>query len=141
MATQKRQKRSFSGLSYRAIQRSNTTRKSQLPQEQQTWLKENSYKNVGWDNVIKLYQKIEQLIAPSEADEPSLEDLFLQADRIGQKYQTDAEIAAFNQQLSAEVNAISDMVDQQFPEVELEVVDYSTNRSAPKKKPGLRRRR
>ncbi|NEP63848.1 MAG: hypothetical protein F6K31_44315 [Symploca sp. SIO2G7] len=126
MASRKRQSRTFSGMSYREVQRSNLTRRSRLPKTDQIWLKANGYKNVGWDNVTRLYQKINELLAQPDADdEPTLEQLFLEADRIGQKYQTPEEIEAFNQQMNTEVSAISDLIDQQFPETEVEVIDYS----------------
>lgn len=126
MANQKHQSRAFSGMGYREVQRSNSIRRSKLPKTDRIWLKENGYKNVGWDNVIQLYQKINQLLA-DEDDEPTLEELFLEADRIGKKYQTREEIEAFNQEMTAEVSAISDLVDRQFPESEVERVDYSQN--------------
>ena len=131
MASRKHQSRTFSGMGYHEAQRSNSIRRSKLPKTNQIWLKENGYKNVGWDDVIRLYQKINELLAQPDADdEPTLEELFLDADRIGQKYQTREEIEVFNQQLAAEVSAISDLIDQQFPETEVEVIDYSqTTRS------------
>lgn len=126
MASPKKQSRTFSGMSYREVQRSNSICRSKLPKNHQIWLKENGYKNVGWDNVIQLYQKINELLnQPDADDEPTLEELFLEADRIGKKYQTPEETEAFNQEMAAEVNAVSDLVDQQFPETEVEVIDYS----------------
>jgi len=124
MASRSRQHRTFSGMSYREVQRSNSTRRKQLPKSEQNWLKANGYKNVGWDNVIQLYQKINDFLAQPDEDEPTLEGLFLQADRIGEKYQTHEEIESFKQQLTNEVSAISDKVDQQFPETNGEVIDF-----------------
>jgi hypothetical protein len=134
MASRQHQSRTFSGMGYPEVQRSNSIRRSKLQKTHQIWLKENGYKNVGWDNVIQLYQKINELLAQPDADdEPTLEELFLEADRIGQKYQTREEIEAFNQEMAAEVSAISDLIDQQFPETEVEVIDYSqTSRSQAK---------
>lgn len=111
-------------MGYREVQRSNSIRRSKLPKPDRVWLKEKGYKNVGWDNVIRLYQKINELLADKD-DEPSLEELFLEADRIGQKYQTREEIEAFNREMTAEASAISDLVDQQFPDTEVEAIDYS----------------
>lgn len=125
MASKKSKKRLFSGMSYRDVQRSNSNRRSKLPKKDQSWLKENRYKNVGWDNVIKLYQKINDLLLQPDPDEDTLEELFLKADRIGNKYQTPAEIREFNQKLSVAVNEVADEIDRQFPETEMEVVDYS----------------
>ena len=112
-------------MSYRDVQRSNSTRRDKLPKQEQTWLKENGYRNVGWDHVIKLYQKINNLIAQSQSEESTLEELFLEADRIGSKYQTKEEREAFEQQLSAEVGEISTLIDKQFPDPEFEFTDYS----------------
>ena len=112
-------------MGYRDVQRSNSNRRSKLPKKEQSWLKENGYKNVGWDNVIKLYQKINELLLQPDPNEDTLEELFLKADRIGNKYQTPEEIKEFNQKLTAEVNKIADEIDRQFPESEMEFVDYS----------------
>lgn len=118
-------KRLFSGMGYREVQRANGDRRSQLPQKSQVWLKQNGYRNVGWDNVIRLYQKINDL---ADDQEDSLEDLFLKADQIGEKYQTAEERAQFNQQLSDVVGKIDALVDEQFPEEEAEVIDFSRRR-------------
>lgn len=139
MASTQQNKRRFSGMSYREVQRSNSSRRSKLPKSEQTWLKENGYRNVGWDHVIPLYQKINDLLASPSADEPSLEELFITADRIGNKYQSAAEIQAFNTALRTEVEAIADIVDQQFPDDEFEHIDYSQSVSAPKKRTGKKR--
>jgi hypothetical protein len=120
----KQGKRLFGGMSYRDVQRSNSDRKSKLPKQQQNWLKQNGYRNVGWDNIIQLYQKINELLSEPDSDEPTLEDLFLKADQIGNKYQTPEEIEAFQQQLSKEVEAIADTIDRQFPDTEVEFIDY-----------------
>ena len=125
MASTKSKKRLFSGMGYRDVQRSNSSRRSQLPRKEQVGLKENGYKNVGWDNVIRLYQKINEILLQPDPNEETLEELFLQADRIGNKYQTPAEIKDFNQKLSVAVNDVADEIDRQFPETEMEFVDYS----------------
>ena len=125
MASKKGRKRLFSGMGYRDVQRSNSNRRSKLPKKEQSWLKENGYKNVGWDSVIRLYQKINDLLLQPDPNEDTLEELFLKADRIGNKYQTPAEIREFNQKLSVAVNEVADEIDRQFPESEMEVVDYS----------------
>lgn len=132
MASKKAKKRLFSGMGYREVQRSNSNRRSKLPKKDQSWLKERGYKNVGWDNVIKLYQRINDLLLQPDANEDTLEELFLKVDRIGNKYQTPEEIKEFNQKLSAEVNEIANVIDQQFPETEGEFVDYSTEKNKQK---------
>ncbi|MBE9076947.1 hypothetical protein IQ241_06495 [Romeria aff. gracilis LEGE 07310] len=135
MVSQRNKKRLFSGMGYREVQRSNSNRRSKLPKKEQEWLKESGYRNVGWDNVIELYQKINDLLSSSNSDEPSLEDLFLQADRIGNKYQTSEEIDAFNRSLRSEVEEISNQIDKQFPDSdsEYEFVDYSKQPRKPVK--------
>lgn len=125
MANQKRQKRTFNGMSYGEVQRLNSDNRRKLNREDQAWLKTNGYRNVGWEQVIRLYQKLEELLEPSQFDDMSLEELFLEADRIGNKYLTSEEIQTFNQQLSQEVNEIAELVDQQFPDTEMEVIDFS----------------
>lgn len=136
MARKRSQKRNFNGMSYVEVQRINSEKRNQLKKEEQKWLKENGFKNVGWDNVITLYQKIEELLDKSRFEDMSLEDLFLEADRVGNKYLTPEEINEFNQQLAKEVAEIGDLIDQQFPDTEIEVVDYSSKTS---KKPQKRR--
>ena len=125
MVKKRRQSRKFSGIGYREVQKSNSIRRSQLPKNKQIWLKENGYKNIGWDYVIRLYQKINDLLIESNSDEPTLEELFLNADHIGKKYQTNEEIKTFNQQMTTIVNEISTIIDQQFPENEIQVIDFS----------------
>lgn len=61
MANQKSPKRTFKEMSYREVQRTNSENRSKLKKESQQWLKDNGYKNLGWDKVIDLYQKIEEL--------------------------------------------------------------------------------
>ncbi|MEL6229448.1 MAG: hypothetical protein AAFR24_06005 [Cyanobacteria bacterium J06627_3] len=138
MASKKSKKRLFSGMGYREVQRSNSNRRNQLPEKEQIWLKAQGYKNVSWDNVIKLYQKINALLLQPDSNEESLEELFLKADRIGNKYQTPAEIREFNQKLSVAVNDVADEIDRQFPETEMEIVDYS---KTPKGQSSIKRKR
>jgi hypothetical protein len=134
MASKNSQKRNFNGMSYGEVQRTNSENRRQLKQEDQKWLKENGYKNVGWNNVIHLYKKIEELLDRSPYEDMGLEELFLEADRIGNKYLTPAEIETFNQQLSQEVAEIGELIDQQFPDTEIEVIDYSRATQKPQKK-------
>lgn len=120
-------KRNFQGMSYGEVQRTNSQNRIKLDKKNQKWLKSNGYKNIGWQNVINLYQKLGELLDDSLFADMSLEELFLEADCIGNKYQTPQEKAEFNQQLSQEVAAISELIDQQFPDTEMEVIDYSKN--------------
>ncbi|MEM1255170.1 MAG: hypothetical protein AAGI69_22260 [Cyanobacteria bacterium P01_H01_bin.21] len=139
MASKKNKKRLFSSMGYREVQRSNSNRRNQLPKKEQAWLKENGYKNVGWENIINLYQKINELLLQPDPNEDTLEELFLKADRIGNKYQTPAEIREFNQKLSVAVNEVADEIDRQFPESEIEVVDYSQTQT--KRQSSVKRKR
>ena len=140
MARRNSKRRLFSDMSYRDVQRSNTNRKKNLSTSDQAWLKANGYKNVGWDHVIKLYQKINDILASADQDDLTLEELFLQADRIGEKYQTLEERAAFDHALRVEVESIANLIEQQFPDTELEAVDYS-KKSSPTAKQKIRKNR
>ncbi len=130
----KSQKR-FKGMSYGKVQQSNSNARSQLKQKDRQWLKDNGYRNVGWENVIALYQKIEELLEKYPLEDMSLEELFLEAERIGSKYQTPAEIEEFNQQFSKEVAEIGELIDRQFPDTEVEMIDFGqTTAKKPQKK-------
>lgn len=121
--------RQFQGMGYRELQRLNSERRGKLPPGDRARLKQNGYKNVGWNQVIRLHLKIDELLG-SDNDEDSLEDLFLKADRIGNQYQTSEEIETFQQQLAHEAQAVSDLVDEQFPvPSKVEFVDFSQPRS------------
>jgi len=124
------QARTFEGMSYREVQRSNSKNRDKLQKADRQWLKENGYKNVGWESVIRLYQKIQAFL---DQEDSTLEDLFLEADRIGNKYLTPEEIAAFNQQLSEIVSEISEEIDRQFPDTEVESIDFSKSTKSRRK--------
>lgn len=131
----------FNGLSYRAMQQLNNKQRCLLSRDNQQWLKANGYKNLGWSNIIRLYQKISEFQDQKPPDDPTLEELFLQADRIGNKYLSDAEIAAFNQKLAQEVNEVSELIDQQFPDTEIEIIDFSHASSKSQKLKSQKKRR
>jgi 23S rRNA maturation mini-RNase III len=57
----------------------------------------------------------------------TLEELFLEADHIGNKYLTEDEIQDFQQKLAKEVNEIAEEIDRQFPQTEMEIIDFSQN--------------
>ncbi len=118
MTNKKSKKRKFKGMSYYEVQRANSEHRNKLHKEEQKWLKNNGYKNVGWDNVIKLYEFLKII-------DNSLEELFLEADRIGNKYLTNQEIEKFNHSLSKELNEIAEEFDKQFPDTEIEIIDFS----------------
>lgn len=134
MRDQKRPAKKFKNLRYREVQRVNSENRRRLKLDDQKWLKENGYKNFGWDNVIRLYQKIEEFLEQYPIEELTLEELFLEADHIGNKYLTPLETEEFNQKLAQTANEISELIDQQFPDTEIEVLDFSSpTRSSPKK--------
>ncbi|MCC5603023.1 hypothetical protein [Nostoc favosum] len=136
MAYQKDKKRNFRGMSYRVVQLANSKNRSKLHKEDQVWLKENFYKNIGWDNVINLSQKIEEFIGNYQFEELTLEELFIEADRIGNRYLTNQEINDYNQSLSKKVNEVAEEIDKQFPETAIEFIDFSQNTNIKyKKKP------
>jgi hypothetical protein len=118
--------RTYKTLTYKQLQANNKETRSHLKPDDRKWLKTNGYKNLGWDNAIALYEKITDIQSQYDLEDDSLEDLFLQADRIGNKYQTPDEIAAFQAELATEVNAIADLIEEQFPDTEPEIIDYGT---------------
>lgn len=125
MNNQKGKKRSFRGMSYRVVQLANSKNRTKLHKKEQIWLKEEFYKNIGWENVTNLYQKIEEFINNYQLEELTLEELFIEADRIGNKYLTNQEIKEYNQSLSREVNEVAEEIDRQFPDTEMEFIDFS----------------
>ncbi|MEH1888380.1 MAG: hypothetical protein V7K92_02595 [Nostoc sp.] len=127
MNNPKSKKRNFRGMSYRVVQLANSKNRNKLHKKDQTWLKEEFYKNIGWENVINLYQKIEEFIDNYQLEELTLEELFIEADRIGNKYLTNQEIKEYNQSLSIEVNEVAEEIDKQFPDTEMEFIDFSQN--------------
>ncbi|MDF5737643.1 MULTISPECIES: hypothetical protein [unclassified Nostoc] len=129
MNNPKSKKRNFRGMSYRVVQLANSKNRNKLHKKDQTWLKEEFYKNIGWENVIKLYQKVEEFIDNYQLEELTLEELFIEADRIGNKYLTNQEIKEYNQSLSREVNEVAEEIDKQFPDTEMEFIDFSKNKN------------
>lgn len=121
MKNTKKSPRKFRGMGYRQVQGANSRNRQKLSKSEQQWLKKNSYKNVGWENVISLYKQIE------EFNGETLESLFLAADKIGNKYQTREEIQTYQEKLAQTVTSISKKIEQQYPETEVEVIDYSEN--------------
>lgn len=120
MAPKKKSAKTFEGMTYREVQRSNSQQRSQLSKEQQQQIKQAGFRNVGWPNVIALYQQLEKLVT----ELPALEDLFLEADRIGNKYQTIEEKASFQKKMATISMEMSELIDQQFPDKEVEIVSF-----------------
>lgn len=125
MGSSKREKRTFQGMGYREVQRANSTQRSQLRSEDQKWLKAEGYRNFGWKQVIKLYEKIEEILDKYRYEDWSLEDLYLEVNRIGNKYLSNEEISDVQQKIVQELNEISDLINQQFPDTENEEIDFS----------------
>lgn len=138
MANQKSKARKFNQMSYHQIQRANSKNRSKLHKEDQKWLKDNSYRNIGWNNIINLYQKLEEFLDRYQLKDLTLEELFLEADQIGNKYLTSQEIAEFNRKLSQEVNEIAQEFDQQFPDTKIEVIDFKGNNNKWRKQGNLK---
>jgi predicted Rossmann fold nucleotide-binding protein DprA/Smf involved in DNA uptake len=110
---------------YRQLQNFNSKNRNELNKENQTWLKVNKYKNIGWNKVVELFDKIEELQDKEKIQDWSLEELFLESDRIGNKYLSNQEINDFNCNLAKKVQKISDIVDIQFPPDEtIEIINY-----------------
>jgi hypothetical protein len=114
--------KTFEGLSYVQVQKANSTNRQKLDKESQKFLKSQKYKNTGWDNVIDLYRKIIEL-----SQEVSLEDLFLEGDRIGNKYLSAAEIREAENNLAVVLRDIEIEIDKSFPDTEIEIIDYRNN--------------
>ena len=125
MTDKKSKARTFKRMSYRQIQRKNSRNRKLLIQEKQQWLKDNGYRNLGWQNVINLYNKIQEFQQAENIKSLSLEELFLEADRIGNKYYQPQEIQQRNLKIAKELNEIADIIEAQFPDRLTEVIDYS----------------
>ena len=126
MTDKKSRKKLFQSMSYREVQLANSKNRNELSKADQQWLKNSGYKNVGWDKVIILYKKIEELLRERDnLNDLSLGDLFLEADRIGNKYLTKEEITENNQKLEIANTMINDQIDRSFPDQEDEVIDFS----------------
>ncbi|MTJ15021.1 hypothetical protein FJR11_21080 [Anabaena sp. UHCC 0187] len=74
---------------------------------------------------MKLYQEIKDFLDKYQLQDLTLEELFLEADHIGNKYLSHQEIQQFNQKLAKEVNEIAEEIDKQFPDTEIEIIDFS----------------
>ncbi len=125
MAKQKNKKRSFNEMSYCEVQSSNSNKRKSLHKKDQKWLKDNGYKNVGWEQVINLYQKIADFLEKYKLEDFTLEELFLEADYVGNKYLNKQEIETFNQKLANEVNKVAEEIERQFPDTTFEFIDFS----------------
>lgn len=120
-----KQKRQYQTMGYKQLQSQNTQQRQYLSKGQQQWLKVNGYRNIGWEKVIQLHEKITEFLLEDSIQDVSLEDLFINVDRIGNKYQTQAEIDDFHQQLAKINQEISDEIDRQFPDNSVEILDFT----------------
>lgn len=123
-----REKRTFLGMSYREVQKWNSENRTKLDRQQQQKLKEEGFRNVGWESVIGLYLALDALINPEPEPEleSSLEELFLEAARIGDKYQTEEDRATFQREFDREIAEINALIEEQFPQPQtIEFIDYS----------------
>ena len=118
-------KKEFDSMGYRQVQRSNSDNKSKMKSEDIQLLKNSGYKNVGWEKVTQLYLKIEEMLTSPYRENWSLDELFLEADRIGQKYQSVDEIATFEKQFTMLSQEIDDEIDRHFPDTQVEIIDFS----------------
>lgn len=118
-------KKEFSGMSYLQVQRSNSDNKSKITSEEIQLLKNSGYKNIGWEKVTQLYLKIQEMLTSPYRENWSLDELFLEADRIGRKYQSVYEIATFEQQFTILSQELDDEIDRHFPDTEVEIIDFS----------------
>lgn len=125
MVVKKTKPKTFARMTYRQLQRKNKSDRAQLSKKDCIWLKTNNYRNIGWTNVINLFQKIKELKERESIRKLDLEQLFIEADRIGNKYLTGKEIQNRNLKIARELNEIADIIDSQFPDNTVEVVDYS----------------
>jgi hypothetical protein len=118
-------KKEFNGMGYRQVQRSNSDNKAKMQSEKIQLLKNSGYKNVGWEKVTQLYLKIQEMLISPYLVNWSLDELFLEADRIGRKYQSVDEIATFEKQFTMLSQEIDDEIDRHFPDTEVEIIDFS----------------
>ncbi|MFA9202033.1 MAG: hypothetical protein ACEQSC_00580, partial [Candidatus Nanopelagicaceae bacterium] len=118
-------RKEFQGLDYRQLQRVNSTQKQQLREEELMILKNEGHKNIGWESVIRLQKRIQELLTSVYRKGWGLDQLFLEADRIGRKYQSSTEIAVYEEQLTILSMEIDDVIDEQFPDTEVEIISFS----------------
>lgn len=121
----KKKKITFEGMTYRKVKPKKSRDREGLTKENQQWLKNNNYCNIGGNNVISLFKKIKDLQEQEIIKKSSLEELFFEADRIGNKYLTSKEINQRNLRIAQELNEIADLIDSQFPDNTVEAIDYS----------------
>ena len=140
MTSSKSSKNTHAGFGYRDLQKQNSKLRQKLEPKDRQWLKTNNYRNVGWINIIALFDKINDLLEVEELADLSLEELFLEVDRIGNKYQEPAEIQAFDRAMAVEAEAISEIIDRIFPDTEPESIDFRDLHPVTKKRTSSQRK-
>lgn len=120
-----RKKSTHEGFGYRELQRENSRLRQQLSNENREILKVDGFRNVGWPNVIALFDKISNMLEIEKLVALDLDSLFLEADQIGNKYQSTEEIREFHAAMAFEAEAISEIIDRVFPDNEPEAIDFS----------------
>ena len=140
MTSSKSNKNTHAGFGYRDLQKENSKLRQKLETKDREWLKTNNYRNIGWVNVISLFDKINDLLEVEELADLSLEELFLEVDRIGNKYQEPEEIRAFDRAMAVEAEAISEIIDRIFPDTEPESIDFRDLHPVTKKRTSSQRK-
>ncbi|OKH18442.1 hypothetical protein [[Limnothrix rosea] IAM M-220] len=120
-----RKKKLYQNKSYRDLQVENKINRNALSKKQQHQLKTEGYRNIGWAKVIQLYEKLKQINLLKSVEDVTLEELFIDADRIGNKYQTKKEIQDFQERLNQVNQEIADSVDKLFPDDDVEIFDFT----------------
>jgi hypothetical protein len=120
-----RKKQKFQGMGYREVQKSNSENWKKLDRQQQKALKEKGHRNIGWLFVTRLYLGIEDLNQDLHTDDTTLEELFLNASWIGDKYQTNEDKLAFRKALDQAIEETQILIDEHFPGGDIQMIDYS----------------
>lgn len=120
-----RKKQKFQGMGYREVQASNSENWKKLDRQQQKALKEEGHRNIGWLFVTRLYLGIEDLNQDLHTDDTTLEELFLNASWIGDKYQTNEDKLAFRKALDQAIEETQILIDEHFPGGDIQMIDYS----------------
>jgi hypothetical protein len=114
----------FQSMTYRQVQKLNSQIRLTLRKDDQIWLKQQGFRNVGWSNVIKLYENISAILERYDQELPGLDELFIEADCIGNKYLDPNEIQEYQSKLADQNRLFEEQVDQRFPDTEVEMIDF-----------------
>jgi len=114
----------FQSMTYRQVQKLNSQSRLTLRKDDQIWLKQQGFRNVGWSNVIKLYENISAILERYDQELPGLDELFIEADCIGNKYLDPNEIQEYQSKLADQNRLFEEQVDQRFPDTEVEMIDF-----------------